>query len=128
MQAPDFEVLAEEFELFYESILPFRYLYGDYDFYAELQPFVSALYKANDNASGLNLYEKIAAAYQNRLELYTSVQEEDLAYYTSSINLDVEAYRSLLETLERHEQDKKIIEEAQQNFDAATARYESLNL
>ena len=128
VQARDFEVLAEEFELFYESILPFRYFYGDYDFYAELQPFVSALYKATDNASGLNLYEKIAAAYQNRLELYTSVQEEDLAYYTSSINLDVEAYRSLLETLERHEQDKKIIEEAQIKFDAATARYESLNL
>ncbi len=128
VQARDFEVLPEEFGLFYESILPFRYFYGDYDFYAEFQPFVSALYKANDNASGLNLYEKIAAAYQNRLELYTSVQEEDLAYYTSSINLDIEAYRSLLETLERHEQDKKIIVEAQQKFDAATTRYDSLNL
>jgi hypothetical protein len=126
VQARDFDTLNLEFDLFYKSILPFRYFYGDYDFYAELQPFVSALYKANSSESGLDLYKKIAEVYQSRLDLYASVETEDVTYYASSIRLDVEAYRSLLETLKRNEKDETLIENAQKMFDSATARYKDL--
>jgi hypothetical protein len=126
VQGRDFEALVEEYQLFYDAIKPFSYFYGDYDFYAELQTFVPALYKANDTKTGLDLFEKIAANYQNRLELYGSIEADDLTYYASSILVDVEAYRSLLESLKRHEEDKETVAAAQKMFDSATSRYDKL--
>jgi tagatose-1,6-bisphosphate aldolase len=84
------------------------------------------LYKANDTKAGLDLFEKIAAIYQNRLELYGSIEADDLTYYASSILVDVEAYRSLLESLKRHEENQEILEAAQKTFDSASARFEQL--
>jgi hypothetical protein len=84
------------------------------------------LYKANDTKAGLDLFEKIAANYQNRLELYGSIEADDLTYYASSILVDVEAYRSLLESLKRHEEDKETVAAAQKMFDSATSRYDKL--
>ena len=114
--ARDYETLAAIFDPFYESILPFSYIYGKYDFYTELTPFVAGLYAADQLELARELSGHIAQQYIDLLNRFLTLEEEQLTYFEMEIGIEVEAYKSLVSTIKRNETNPEVIEKVQNTY------------
>ena len=127
VQARDYETLAAIYNRFYESILPFSYIYGEYDFYTELTPFVSGLYAADQLELARELSGHIAQQYINLLNRFLTLEEEQLRYFEMEIGIEVEAYKSLVSTIKRNETDSEVIEEVQKTYSETVGQFAFLD-
>ena len=116
LQARDYETLASLYDPFFESILPFSYIYGKYDFYTELTPFVAGLYAADQPELARELSGNIAQQYIDLLNRFLTLDKEQLTYFEMEIGIEVEAYKSLVSTIRRNETDPDIVEKVQNNY------------
>ena len=116
VQARDYETLAAIYDPFFESILPFSYIYGKYDFYTELTPFVAGLYAADQPELARELSGNIAQQYIDLLNRFLTLDKEQLTYFEMEIGIEVEAYKSLVSTIRRNETDPDIVEKVQNNY------------
>ena len=127
VQARDYETLAAIYNRFYESILPFSYIYGKYDFYTELTPFVAGLYAADQLELARELSGHIAQQYINLLNRFLTLEEEQLRYFEMEIGIEVEAYKSLVSTIKRNETDSEVIEEVQNTYSETVGQFAFLD-
>jgi hypothetical protein len=116
VQARDYETLAAIYDPFYESILPFSYIYGKYDFYTELTPFVAGLYAADQLELARELSGHIAQQYIDLLNRFLTLEKEQLTYFEMEIGIEIEAYKSLVSTIKRNETDPEVVEKLQNNY------------
>jgi hypothetical protein len=127
VQARDYETLAAIYNRFYESILPFSYIYGKYDFYTELTPFVAGLYAADQLELARELSGHIAQQYIDLLSRFLTLEEEQLRYFEMEIGIEVEAYKSLVSTIKRNETDSEVIEEVQNTYSETVGQFAFLD-
>lgn len=122
-ETKDHQTLDALYESFYTSILPFSYIYGKYDFYTELKPFVSALYQANRNDLARELGGNIAQQYVDLLGRFMTIPEEQITYFETEIGIEIEAYRSLLSTIKRHDEDSNHVQQLEKVFDETVEQF-----
>lgn len=127
VQARDYETLAALYNRFYESILPFSYIYGKYDFYTELTPFVAGLYAADQLELARELSGHIAQQYIDLLNRFLTLEEEQLRYFEMEIGIEVEAYKSLVSTIKRNETDSEVVEEVQNTYSETVGQFAFLD-
>ena len=127
VQARDYETLAAIYNQFYESILPFSYIYGKYDFYTELTPFVAGLYAADQLELARELSGHIAQQYIDLLNRFLTLEEEQLRYFEMEIGIEVEAYKSLVSTIKRNETDSEVVEEVQNTYSETVGQFAFLD-
>ena len=127
VQARDYETLAAIYNRFYESILPFSYIYGKYDFYTELTPFVAGLYAADQLELARELSGHIAQQYIDLLNRFLTLEEEQLRYFEMEIGIEVEAYKSLVSTFKRNETDSEVVEEVQNTYSETVGQFAFLD-
>ena len=125
--ARDYETLAAIFDPFYESILPFSYIYGKYDFYTELTPFVAGLYAADQLELARELSGHIAQQYIDLLNRFLTLEEEQLRYFEMEIGIEVEAYKSLVSTIKRNETDLEVVETVQRTYTETVGQFAFLD-
>ena len=116
LQARDYETLASLYDPFFESILPFSYIYGKYDFYTELTPFVAGLYSADQPELARELSGNIAQQYIDLLNRFLTLDKQQLTYFEMEIGIEIEAYKSLVSTIRRNETDPKVVEKVQNTY------------
>ena len=127
VQARDYETLASIYNRFYESILPFSYIYGKYDFYTELTPFVAGLYAADQLELARELSGHIAQQYIDLLNRFLTLEEEQLRYFEMEIGIEVEAYKSLVSTIKRNETDSEVVEKVQSTYTETVDQFSFLD-
>lgn len=127
VQARDYETLAAIYNPFYESILPFSYIYGKYDFYTELTPFVAGLYAADQLELARELSGHIAQQHIDLLNRFLTLEEEQLRYFEMEIGIEVEAYKSLVSTFKRNETDSEVVEEVQNTYSETVGQFAFLD-
>tara|TARA_B100001564_G_scaffold56573_1_gene43306 strand:- start:469 stop:3084 length:2616 start_codon:yes stop_codon:yes gene_type:complete len=123
VQARDYETLAAIYDSFYESILPFSYIYGKYDFYTELTPFVAGLYAADQVELARELSGHIAQQYIDLLNRFLTLEKEQLTYFEMEIGIEVEAYKSLVSTIKRNETDLEVVEKVQSTYTETVGQF-----
>ena len=116
VQAKDHKTLAAIYNPFYESILPFSYIYGKYDFYTELTPFVAGLYAADEMELARELGGHVAQQYIDLLNRFLTLEKEQLTYFEMEIGIEIEAYKTLVSTIKRNETDLEVIENVQNTY------------
>ena len=127
VQARDYETLAAIYNPFYESILPFSYIYGKYDFYTELTPFVAGLYAADQLELARKLSGNIAQQYIDLLNRFLTLDKEQLTYFEMEIGIEVEAYKSLVSTIRRNETDPDVVEKVQNTYAETVGQFAFLD-
>jgi hypothetical protein len=127
VQARDYETLAAIYDPFYESILPFSYIYGKYDFYTELTPFVAGLYAADQVELARELSGHIAQQYIDLLNRFLTLEKEQLTYFEMEIGIEVEAYKSLVSTIKRNETDSEVVENVQSTYTETVGQFAFLD-
>jgi hypothetical protein len=127
VQARDYETLAAIYDPFYESILPFSYIYGKYDFYTELTPFVAGLYAADQLELARELSGHIAQQYIDLLNRFLTLEKEQLTYFEMEIGIEIEAYKSLVSTIKRNETDPEVVEKLQNTYVETVGQFTFLN-
>ena len=127
VQARDYETLAALYNRFYESILPFSYIYGKYDFYTELTPFVAGLYAADQLELARELSGHIAQQYIDLLNRFLTLKKEQLTYFEMEIGIEVEAYKSLVSTIKRNETDSEVVEKVQSTYTETVGQFSFLD-
>ena len=127
VQARDYETLAAIYNRFYESILPFSYIYGKYDFYTELTPFVAGLYAADQVELARELSGHIAQQYIDLLNRFLTLEKEQLTYFEMEIGIEVEAYKSLVSTIKRNETDSEVVEKVQSTYTETVGQFSFLD-
>ena len=127
VQARDYETLAAIYNPFYESILPFSYIYGKYDFYTELTPFVAGLYAADQLELARELSGHIAQQYIDLLNRFLTLEKEQLTYFEMEIGIEVEAYKSLVSTIKRNETDLEVVEKVQSTYTETVGQFAFLD-
>ncbi len=127
VQARDYETLAAIYNQFYESILPFSYIYGKYDFYTELTPFVAGLYAADQLELARELSGHIAQQYIDLLNRFLTLEKEQLTYFEMEIGIEVEAYKSLVSTIKRNETDSEVVEKVQSTYTETVGQFSFLD-
>jgi hypothetical protein len=127
IQARDYETLAATYNSFYESILPFNYIYGEYDFYTELTPFVASLYAADQMNLARELSGHITQQYIDLLNRFLTLEKEQLTYFEMEIGIEVEAYKSLVSTIKRNETDPEVVEKVQNTYTETVSQFAFLD-
>ena len=127
VQARDYETLTAIYNPFYESILPFSYIYGKYDFYTELTPFVAGLYAADQLELARELSGHIAQQYIDLLNRFLTLEKEQLTYFEMEIGIEVEAYKSLVSTIKRNETDSEVFEKVQSTYTETVGQFSFLD-
>jgi hypothetical protein len=127
VQARDYETLATIYNPFYESILPFSYIYGKYDFYTELTPFVAGLYAADQLELARELSGHIAQQYIDLLNRFSTLEKDQLTYFEMEIGIEVEAYKSLVSIIKRNEKDLEVFEKVQNTYAETVSQFSFLD-
>ena len=127
LQARDYETLASLYDPFFESILPFSYIYGKYDFYTELTPFVAGLYAADQPELARELSGNIAQQYIDLLNRFLTLDKEQLTYFEMEIGIEVEAYKSLVSTIRRNETDPEVVGKVQNTYAETVGQFAFLD-
>ncbi len=70
-----------------------------YEYYTLLEPYVSGYFEVGSDAKAIELYDKVAKKYQERLVYYSGLDFTMQRRYIETIYMDIERYRSILGTL-----------------------------
>ena len=90
-------------------------LYGDYEYYTLLSPFLNQLFISDDNEFARDLYIKISSQFKERLTIIMSMQSDEKAEYSQSILNDYFELRSLVEIIQKYDAGKEyVIEEVKE--------------
>ena len=84
-------------------------LYGDYEYYTLLSPFLNQLFISDDNEFARDLYIKISSQFKERLTIIMSMQSDEKAEYSQSILNDYFELRSLVEIILKYDAKKEYV-------------------
>ena len=71
------DILGAALEQFTRAIIPFVFLYGNYDFYTQLYPVVESYYSAGEPEKAKVLADKILQALEGRMQVYSRFSSEN---------------------------------------------------
>ena len=121
----DTEILKRALDDFINFINPVKHLYGDYEYYTLMTPFVEAYYSVVALEKGQNLYTIIATEYQKRLQLFADLPLAEMKEYYANIATEIEGYRMLVQAVKIYEKDSFALQELQ-NFNKNIEPFERL--
>jgi len=121
----DTEILKRALDDFINFTNPVKHLYGDYEYYTLMTPFVEAYYSVGALEKGQNLYTIIATEYQKRLQLFADLPLAEMKEYYTNIATEIEGYRMLVQAVKIYEKDSFALQELQ-NFNKNIEPFERL--
>ena len=84
-------------------------LYGDYEYYTLLSPFLKQLFISDDKELARELYIKISSQYKERIAIIMSMQDDKKTEYSQSVLNDYFELRSLIELIQKYDSDKSYV-------------------
>ena len=84
-------------------------LYGDYEYYTLLSPFLKQLFISDDKELARELYVKISSQYKERIAIIMSMQDDKKTEYSQTVLNDYFELRSLIELIQKYESDKSYV-------------------
>jgi hypothetical protein len=95
--------LAPVLNQFMESIEPFRYLYGDYEFYTGLIDVAEGYFLDGQTALAEDLSTKISAEYDERLGLYSQISEDSQLQLSSRIQRELNNFNYVVQIVKAYD-------------------------
>jgi hypothetical protein len=95
--------LASVLNQFMESIEPFRYLYGDYEFYTGLIDVAEGYFLDGQTALAQDLSTKISAEYDERLGLYSQISEDSQLQLSSRIQRELNNFNYVVQIVKAYD-------------------------
>ena len=89
--------LRETLNQFMEAIDPFKYLYGDYEFYTSLTDVAEGYYLLDEIALAQSLSAKIAKEYSERMKLFSQFSPENQLQLQDRIKNEWVSYNYFLQ-------------------------------
>ena len=88
---------------FLDSIEPFKYLYGDYEFYTGLVDVVEGYYLEDTLESVQSLSKKIGEQYSNRIQLFSQISEENQRQLLTRIQDELSEYNYFVQLVKSYD-------------------------
>ena len=79
-----------------------------FGYYTYLEPFVGAYYEADAKEKARKLYQQVSVKYQESLNYYSGISDENQSKYIQNIYFDIERYKSLVDTISLYEEESFI--------------------
>ena len=76
-----------------------------FGYYVYLEPFIGAYYETEADDKARALYKEVVVKYQESLNYFSGVSDENKEKYIQSIYFDIERYKSLVDTISIYEDD-----------------------
>jgi hypothetical protein len=95
--------LASVLNQFMESIEPFRYLYGDYEFYTGLIDVAEGYFLDGQTALAQDLSTKISTEYDERLGLYSQISEDSQLQLSSRIQRELNNFSYVVQIVKAYD-------------------------
>ncbi|MDG1777863.1 MAG: DUF2723 domain-containing protein [Flavobacteriaceae bacterium] len=74
-----------------------------FGYYVYLEPFIGAYYESEATEKARALYKQVVVKYQESLNYYSGISEENQGKYIQNIYFDIERYKSLVGTISLYE-------------------------
>jgi hypothetical protein len=84
-------------------------LYGDYEYYTLLSPFLKQLFISDDKELARELYVKISSQYKERIAIIMSMQDDKKTEYSQTVLNDYFELRTLIELIQKYDSDKSYV-------------------
>ena len=88
---------------FMESFLPFKFLYGDYEFYTGLIDITEGYYLDGEIELAQDLTRKISAQYEERLGLYNQVSEDSQLQIIKRIQRELNGFNYVVQIVKAYD-------------------------
>ncbi|MBT7623173.1 MAG: hypothetical protein HN595_01445, partial [Flavobacteriaceae bacterium] len=112
----DVNFIGEAIENFVKSTDFVKEIYGDYEYFTLLSPFIENLYKSGNSNLSKDLYLNIANQLKNRLNLFIEMSKENKSEYVENIANNLFEYSKILNVLKDYEADKSLIKSEIESF------------
>ncbi len=110
---------------FLAATTPLKTLYGDYDFYTVLVPFLEVFYKNDIPDIAQPLFDSIANALDDRLSLFAGIPPEQQSAYLKSIMTEISSYKTLYGLAEEFETEKRL-EKIRPQYEKSLSAFDAL--
>jgi len=91
-------------------------LYGDYEYYTLMTPFLKELYSSKENDFAKELYVNISNQLNERLELFISMPEGSRMNYGQNISGDIYQLSTIIKIMKNYEKDENFIKSELNSF------------
>ena len=91
-------------------------LYGNYEYYNLLIPFIESAYKSGNSKLSKNLYIKISLELRNRLIVFSEMPKNQQSEYADNIANNLFQYTKILNLVLKNEIDESFVEEEIETF------------
>jgi hypothetical protein len=95
--------LAPVLNQFMKSIEPFRYLYGDYEFYTGLIDVAEGYFLDGQTALAQDLSTKISAEFDERLSLYSQISDDTQLQLSSRIQRELNDFNYVVQIVKAYD-------------------------
>ena len=86
-----------------------------FGYYTFLEPFIGAYYEVDAKEKARELYRQVAVKYQENLNYFGQVSEDNQSKYIQNVYFDIERYKGLVDTISLYE-DKDFIKAEMEKF------------
>jgi len=116
LNSNNIDIKGKAIEDYVKSTSFVKELYGDYEYYTLLTPFLEDLYKSKNHNLPKNLYLNISKEFRNRLVLFEEMQPENKTNYIENIANNLFQYTKILNILKENENDESFIKSEIETF------------
>ena len=99
----DQEILEAALDQFMQAARPFMYLYGEFDFYTQLEDIMLGYYQVNNPLKARMIAQIIADVYESRMALYGRFPKENQIQIITRIKNGILDYRNFLEVVKAND-------------------------
>ena len=86
-----------------------------FGYYTFLEPFIGAYYEVDTKEKARELYQQVAVKYQENLNYFGQVSDDNKSKYIQNVYFDIERYKGLVDTISLYE-DKDFIKAEMEKF------------
>jgi len=86
-----------------------------FGYYTFLEPFIGAYYEVDAKEKARELYQQVAVKYQENLNYFGQVSNDNQSKYIQNVYFDIERYKGLVDTISLYE-DKDFIKAEMEKF------------
>ena len=86
-----------------------------FGYYTFLEPFIGAYYEVDAKEKARELYQQVAVKYQENLNYFGQVSDDNKSKYIQNVYFDIERYKGLVDTISLYE-DKNFIKAEMEKF------------
>ncbi len=95
----DKEILEQELDSLISSMKPFKFLYGEYDYYTAMYDLVDAYYSLKADKKAQEIALKILEVYKKRLEVFINLSTDNKIKYADQIKNEILDFRYFIEMI-----------------------------